>query len=200
MKGRSRMVAALLAVWAVAGCSSLDLGGRGGQPPADGVTVLARLDDWRRALTEDPDGTGIGPPVVVEVAYDDATARAAWAGNVPDGLPERSGNPEEVGVYGALEDIDFTDQVVVVYSSAQSGSCPGWLVDASFVDGRLEVAETDSIPAGSNGCNDSRVPYRLVLAVDRDKMPGEADLPIHALRIDERDTAGLVTTYPAQPD
>jgi hypothetical protein len=198
-KGRSRMAAALLAVWAVTGCSAV-LAGTHGESPAEGVTVLARIDGWREALTSDPDGTRVGHEVVVELAYDEATAREAWTGNVPDGLPARTGVPEEVGVYGNLGDVDLAQQAVVVYSSAQSGSCPGWLVDVSFVDGRLQVAETDSIPEGSNGCNDSRVPYRVVLAVDRDKLPPAEDLPIVRVRIDDRNTDGLVTGYPALPE
>jgi hypothetical protein len=196
MKGRSRVVAALLAVWAVAGCSNLDLGGRHGRPLAEGVTVLARIDGWRADLTSDPDGTRQVPSLLVEIAYDEATARAAWAANVPDGLPARSGTPQQDGSYADLDDVDFADRVVVVYSSAQSGSCPGWLVDATYAAGTLVMTETSAIPEGSNGCNDSRVPYRLVLAVDRGKLPPAEDLPVDRVQVDDRDADGLVTRYP----
>jgi hypothetical protein len=198
MKGRSQVVAALLGVWTVAGCSVPGLDGRDGRPPADGVTVLARVDGWRSELTSDPDGTRQGPLLLVEIAYDEATARDAWADTVPDGLPARSGPPEQDGTYGDLDDVDFADQVVVVYSSAQSGSCPGWLVDVSFALGMVIAAETAAIPEGSDGCNDSRVPYSLVLAVDRAKLPAAEALPIDRVQIDDRDTDGLVTGYPWQ--
>ena len=194
MAPRQVAAAAVLLV-AVSGCSLFQ---PGPAPLADGITVLARVEDWRAELTSDPDGSRVVPEVLVEVAYDEATARRAWAANVPDGLPQRSGQPGANGVHGDLADVDFAEQALVVYSSGQSGSCPAWLVDVSFADGVLGVAETHQIPAGDNGCNDSRVPYRLVLAVDRDKLPHADVLPVERVRIDERDASdALVATYPA---
>jgi hypothetical protein len=109
---------------------------------------------------------------VVEIVYDEETARAAWADNVPDGLPARSGHPVQVGIYGDLDE----------------------------VDGTLDVVETSAIPDRADGCNDSRVPYRVVLALDRDRLPEPDDLPMDEMRLDGRDlTDALVTTYPAAP-
>jgi hypothetical protein len=183
-RGRRCAAAAVLTVAAGTGC---------GGPTADGVTTLAKADGWRSALASD-EVLG-GYHALAEIAYDEATARTAWQDAVPDGAPERSGEPREPGVYGDLDDVDFAGQVVVVYSSGQSGACPGWLADISVEDGTVQLAEGRHMPG--NGCSDDYNPYRLVLAVDRDRVPAEDDLPTEDVFVDGRDLAGLITAYPA---
>lgn len=195
MEGRSRMVAALLAVWAVSACSGAFLSVHEGRPLADGVTILARIDGWRSELTSDPDGTRQVPDLLLEISYDEATARAAWADNVPGDVPAGSGDPGEFGIHADLDDVDFSQDAVVVYSAGQSGSCPAWLVDATYAAGAFDVVESDEVPEGSDGCSDVRVPYRLVLAVDRDKLPPPEDLPVDRVHVDGQDIDGLVTEY-----
>jgi hypothetical protein len=160
---------------------------------SDGVTTLAKADGWRSAIaTDEVFGRYF---VVVEIAYDEATARTAWEDAVPGDSPERSGEPREPGVYGDLDDVDFAEQVLVVYSSGQSGACPGWLADMSVQDGTVELAEDRHMPG--NACTDDYNAYRLVLSVDRDRVPAEDDLPTEQVRVDGRDIAGLVTAYAA---
>jgi hypothetical protein len=138
------------------------------EPIDEGVTPLAKADGWR------DDVPGEGGFAIVEVAYDLETAERAWAENVPDELEERDDDlPAEPGVYGDLDDVDFDSQVVVVWSSGQSGSCPGWLADIRMENGtvHLERGATDQM------CTDDFNPYRMLLAVDRDRLPAEEDLP-----------------------
>ena len=110
-------------------------------------------------------------------------------------LPERSGQPREVGRYGTLGDLTLGEQALVVYSSGQSGSCPGWVADLSHDRDVLVVRETEHV--AGDGCNDSFAPYHLVLAVDRDKLPAAGDLPLRTARNGDREHDALVTTYPA---
>ena len=183
----ARLVAVAL-VAATAGCSLVP----GAAPVADGVTVLAKADGWSPSVDDERFG---GYFAIVEVAYDRDAARAAWDAVVPAGLVERSGEPREAGRYGSLDDVDFEEQVLVVFSGGQSGGCPGWLGDVSADDGQVLLAERRHMPG--NGCTDDYNAYRLVLAVDREKLPAADRLPTEDVLVDGRDLAGLVTAYPA---
>lgn len=137
-------------------------------PPAEGVEPLAKASGWREGL---PQGD---PSALLEVAYDRETADRAWRANVPDDLDERDDDlPAEPGVYGALDEVDFDRQAVVVWSSGESGSCPGWLADLDTVDNTVHV----EVDATAQLCTDDYVPYRMVLAVDRDRLPQPDQLP-----------------------
>src|SRR5690625_239637 len=105
-----RAVLAWTAVLMLAGCS---------WPPGSSVETLAKVDGWRGGYE------AAEPFAVLELAYDDTTARTLWRENVPDGLPDRDGDPLEQGVYGDLADVDLDRQVVGLVSTGQSGSCPG---------------------------------------------------------------------------
>lgn len=136
--------------------------------PEGPVGPLAKVSGWR-----DRDLLGEAY-ALVEIADDRETAERAWEENVPAGLPEREGDPTEEGVYGSLDAVDFERQAVVVWSAGQSGSCPGWLADIEVVDGRVAVEHGT---AGAGACTADYNPYRMVLAVDRDRLPEAADLP-----------------------
>ncbi|MGY1856726.1 hypothetical protein [Modestobacter sp. SYSU DS0290] len=180
---RWRIVAALLAAPPVAACSA---------PAADGVATLVKADGWSPSLDRGDFG---GYHTVLEIAHDEATAAAAWATVVPDDLPSAGGEPREPGRYGALEDVDFAEQVLVVLSGGQSGVCPGWLGDVSVADGEVNLEERRHVPG--NGCTEEYAPYRLVLAVDRDSVPAADALPTERVLVDGRDLPALVTSYPA---
>ena len=190
MRSRAVVLAALL-VMATSACSVLGLG-TSPRPVDDGITVLAKVDGWGEALSTDE---SLGVNLVVEIAYDEDAARAAWTDSVPADLPERSGEPRESGRYGSLDDVDLAEQALVVYSSGQSGACPGWLADLSVGGDVLAVEETEYVPG--DGCTDDFDAYRLVLAVDREKLPAADRLPLRTARDGDREFDALVTTYPA---
>jgi hypothetical protein len=203
-------LAAVLVV--CAGCSAPSVSPEpdpGGQAtvspePDTGVQVLAKADEWRALL---------GFHGVVEVAYDEATAAQAWAENVPADLVRRTGDPALPGLYGDLADIDFDREALVVYSSGQSGTCPEWLTGIELTEQGTVQLTTTSTPtlfgtptlfATGRGepvgiCTADRDEYRLVLAVDRDRLPPISGLPTTRVQFDDEQPfgGGLVTTYPA---
>jgi hypothetical protein len=178
---------------------------RGGQAsvspePDPGVRVLAKADGWRVSLV---DFYG-----VVEVAYEEVAAAQAWEKNVPAHLVRRSGDPELPGLYGDLADIDFAREVLVVYSSGQSGTCPGWLTGIEVTElgtVQLTTTFTSATFATVQGqrvgdCTADYRPYRLVLSIDRDRLPPISELPTTKVLFDGEQLGGggLVTTYPAE--
>lgn len=190
-------------VWAVAvlilaGCA--EEGEPAGSPDGNrtvGVVPLAKVQGWRDAL-----GPVAAPFAVLEIAYDRETAERAWRENVPEDLAPGEGVPDEPALYGELDDVDFDRQVVLVWSSGQSGSCPGWLAGVAIGDdGTVEIRRRDTSMRADPGedrptaCTEDYNAYRMVVAVDRDRLPVEADLPSEEVRgIPD----GLVTTYPAR--
>jgi hypothetical protein len=140
----------------------------GGQAPVSpepdtGVQVLAKTGGWRVSL-----GDFFG---IVEVAYDEVAAVQAWEENVPADLVRRSGNPELPGLHGDLADIDLDREVLVVYSSGRSGTCPGWLTGIEVTGlGTVQLTATFTTPTFTTvhgkrvgDCTADYSPYRLVL-------------------------------------
>ena len=157
-------------------------------PPSEAIETLAKASGWREGLAEEH-GSAFA---VVEVAYDRDTAEAAWRDNVPADLESRDDElPAEPGVYGGLDEVDFDRQVVVVWSSGESGGCPGWLADIDSTDGTIRVHEG---AVAQMACPSDYNPYRLVLAVDRDRLPTGDELPSAQLEVVPD---GKVRTYPA---
>lgn len=155
-------------------------------PPGEGIETLAKATDWRDGLAEE-----LGQFGVFEVAYDLETAEAAWRDNVPDDLEPRDDElPADPGVYGELDEVDFDQQAVVVWSSGESGSCPEWLSDIDHADGSIVVERERS----GGMCTDDYNPYRVVLAVDRERLPSADELP--SARLDGVPD-GEVRIYPA---
>jgi hypothetical protein len=191
-----------------AGCAApsvspeLDPGGQApvSPEPDTGVQVLAKTGGWRVSLVE---FYGI-----VEVAYDEVAAVQAWEENVPADLVRRSGNPDLPGLYGDLADIDFDREVLVVYSSGQSATCPGWLTGVE-VTGLGTVQLTTTLTTAMfttvhgkrvGECTADYRPYRLVLSIDRDRLPPISELPTTRVLFngEQLGGGGLVTTYPAE--
>jgi hypothetical protein len=189
--------------------------------PDEGVRVLAKSDGWRWSLVdfhEVEDLYGVADPYgVVEVAYDEVTAAQAWAENVPADLDRHSGHPTWPGLYGDLADIDFDREALVVYSSGQFGTCPGWLTGIEVTErgrelGTVQLTTTFTSATftpfppvqGGRGrvyeCTMDYRAYRLVLAVDRDRLPPISGLPTTRVLFngEQLGGGGLVTTYPAE--
>lgn len=157
------------------------------------VEVLAKAEGWRPGL-EDAAGH---PYMLLEVAAEPDLAQQAWDDNVPDSLAEADGEPDQPGVYTHLDDVDLDEQVLVVLSSGESSTCPVWVDDITTVDDRVEVELARAADA-DQACTDDFQPYRLVLAVDRDRLDRDA-LPIE--RIDApsenlTDVQGRAVVYP----
>ncbi len=168
-----------------------DIAGDGGADRS--VEVLAKAEGWRAGLA---DAAG-QPHMLLEVAADAELAQRAWDDNVPDSLVEADGEPDQPGIYADLDDVDLDQKVVVVLSSGESSTCPVWVEDLSTVDDHLEVMLASVAPA-DQGCTDDYQPYRLVLAVDRDRLPVDA-LPIERIDVPSEnllDVQGRAVVYP----
>ncbi len=181
-----RGVVAVLAVGLLLGaCGGPGIESGGGGGGDEGLVPLAKATSWRDELQ----GT-IDAFAVIEIAYDRETAEHAWQDNVPDDLERRDDElPAEPGLYGDLDDVDFDRQAVIVWSSGESGSCPGWLADIETRDRTVHV-ERD---ATQQECTDDYNPYRMVLAVDRDRLPESSDLPHERI---EGVPDGEIRSYP----
>lgn len=157
------------------------------------VTVLARADGWRDDVQQ------IAGFMLIEIAADEDTAARAWDENVPDSLPAAEGDPVGPGVYGVLENVDFTRQALVVVSSGGSSSCPPWVRDLATFEDRVEV--TLARDDGATACTDDFHPYRLLLAVDRLRLPGPEALPVERIDVPSdhlTDVEGRVVVYPIE--
>jgi hypothetical protein len=151
------------------------------------VTPLAKAHGWREALLQ---GFADG---VVEIAYDQDVAELAWADNVPDDLEpwDLLGEP---GVYASLGDVNFEQRALVVVSLGESGSCPQWVTNISTrAEGLLEIAMVTFVE--SYFCTGDYKHYRLLLAVDRDRLPDPNALP-YELVTDHYEVP--VVAYPAE--
>lgn len=181
-----RVSGALVGVLLVAvGCSSGGAGAGG---------TLAKLDGWREG------GTPGEPYAMLELAYDEQSARAMWDENVGDDLPTRSGLPVEPGRYGDLGDVDLATQVLAVYSSGQGGGCPRWLGDVRTDDERTVAITTVTDMQGGNGCNDDYNAYRVLVAIDRNDLPPRDAIGGARLVVDGDERLGAVIgTYPVAP-
>lgn len=186
----SRLSASLRAAASVA--SVLALGGCSSGP--DDLRTLAKVDDWRQGLST-PDGVFSA----LEVAYDAETAQRLWDENVQGTLPVREGGPAETGVYGDLADVDFDDQVVALWSSGQSGSCPRWLSDVRLDEAGAVVVSEDVDTGGQQGCSDDRHVYRTVVVLDRSAVPDQRDLSAATATDDDASFPArvLLAAYPA---
>lgn len=144
------------------------------EPPkaADGVQPLAK------AAGHDVDGPVAERVDFAElaVAFDAEAGAQLWDAAVPDGLPQAEAVTEP-GRHGQLDDVDWDQQALVLWRSGESGSCPEALVDvATTDDGTVEVA-TDRDTGPGMVCQEDYNPYRMLLAIDRDRLPNADELP-----------------------
>lgn len=151
--------------------------------PDGPVRTLATVPGWRADLDAFGDGA-------LEIAYDREGAERAFAENVPDDLPRDARHVAEDGLHADLETVDWDREVLVIWSGGRSGSCPEWVEDVRLDGDRLVVAVRS---ASEGGCTADFNAYRAVLAVDRDQLPDEDDLP---LRVGDRGDVEAVA-YPA---
>lgn len=139
-------------------------------PPSDAVTTLAKLTGWDPAPPYEPRWG------LLEVAWDAETAAALWEAHVGDRPIDVADDPPATpGVYGDPDEVDLARQALAVWYGGESGSCPAYVQDVTTTDGRVEVAERG---VGAGMCTDDFNPYRVVLAVDRDRLPAPDELPI----------------------
>lgn len=190
--GAGLLVVAVVAVPLFLLSSLRDAPGDGRPPVGTGkisepVVPLAKAEGWRP--TADPPL----PFGLVEIAYEQETAERAWDENVPADLVEREGEPAEPGLYGNPDDVDFDTHALIVWSSGQSGICPGWLEDVTTSEEQIVTVRT-GVHAPGNACTDDYNPYRMVLAVSRDRLPAAEDLPAEA-DIDYG-ISGVAVAYP----
>ena len=175
----------------VAAATVLAAGGFGLSLRSDGsVTTLAKADGWRHGFQ--PSDAAFG---VLEVAYDAATAQALWDSSVTARLPTREGDPAQEGVYGDLADVDFTEEVVALWSSGESGSCPGWVSDVTTRAGGDVVVTRAEDLQGGNGCTADYNPYRTVIVIDRENLP-EASALGRGIVDGSAPLSALVVEYP----
>lgn len=133
---------------------------------------------------------------VAEIILDRDAAEAAWRELGAHTMEPRSGEPRDAGVYGALDDVDFDSHAVVVWSSGQSGSCPGWLAGIEAADDVVEIQTDEYSP--DSGCTDDYNPYAMLVAVPRSRLPEVSLLPMEAI-VDGRSHGlqSVIDMYPA---
>lgn len=140
--------------------------------PADGVRPLAKAEghDADAPLDDTIDFAELA------IAHDAEAGAQLWDAAVPDDLPAAEAWTD-VGRHGGLDDVDWETEALVLWRSGESGSCPAALVSVDVAaDGAVEVA-TDADSGPSRACTDDYNPYRMILAVDRDRLPGADALP-----------------------
>ena len=151
-----------------------------GSADTPAVPTLAKVDGWRSGFdtASIPGQAGFA---VLELAYDEAAALALWDAAVPDGLPAASGNPADAGIYGDLADVDLATHVLGLWSSGQSGSCPGWLGSVDIRDGEVAIVEVEDLQ-GADACTSDFNAYSQVVVLERDQVPPPEALPVAGRR------------------
>lgn len=182
MRAMLRAMVLMAAVGVLAGCSGAVPG------YAPDVQPLAKVDGWRFEPFHPEVPFGL-----VEVAYDRDSAEQAWRENVPEDLGEGDSAEGKPGRYGSLDDVDFSAQVLVVWHSGQSGSCPSWLAGIETDGAAVTIERGEHVP--QDGCTDDYNPYRMVVAVAADRLPEPGLLPTEDVVIDTI-TDGRVSAYP----
>lgn len=162
----------------------------------DGVSPIAKVEGWApSAMAAFGDDQ---PFAVAEIALDRGSAEKAWRETVGEDLERRIGEPREPGLYGSLDAVDFDSHAVVVWSSGESGVCPGWLADIDSEGATVHIETEEHIPG--NGCTDDYNPYAMVVAVPRDRLPDPSLLPTAEVIVDGRSHGleSVVDVYPAR--
>jgi hypothetical protein len=160
----------------------------------DSARPLVKAEGWRAHLGSPP------PFAILEIAFDREAAERAWRENTPGGLPRRSGAPAMLGLYGVLDDVDFSRQAVVVWSSGQSSTCPAWLAGVDVDHDGTVVIEIGDTAGRFGDCTADYRPYRMIVAVDQDRLPPPSRLPtvnVTGIPVGGPLGGALVSTYPA---
>jgi hypothetical protein len=182
MRTRRIVVAVVMALsLALGGCGLVEsaLGQRG---PA---TTLAKNYEMPAEVVRLAD-----QDVSLELALDQDTAALLWDEHVSDDLPRRRGEPFLEGIYGDLESVDFDSQVVALWWGGEA-TCAQAVTDVQFPESAtVELHTTEEEPA----CLDMEIPFRMVLAIDRDRVPALSELPVNLVTVTDghRRDAGKV--------
>ncbi len=140
--------------------------------PSSREEATPRRRDGRRVRADVGGGLRVN-----DRAYDEAGARAIRSAAVPDGLPTTSGAPTGFGIYGDVEDVDLADHVVGLWSSGQSGSCPGWLGSVDSNSGTVTLVQVEDLQ-GFDLCTDDYNAYSQVVVLNRGQVPPPETLPV----------------------
>lgn len=202
----------------VVGAVGLFLTGCAGPIP-ESTEDLAKTRGWRLGLEQ---AVGADVTAVVEIAYDQASARQAWEQHVHDQLPE-SRSLHDPGVRGDLDEVDFDEEALLVWSSREAITCPERLEDIDISEGvvaydlqeygqdepmsrgrqgRVEVVGATLLTQGvkvelaASPCGDRDLEYVWLGAVDRDHVPDQGELRDHDPFVVWDDVA--VGTYPIE--
>ena len=122
---------------------------------------------------------GANDDVSLELAVDRDTAALLWDEHVSDDLPRGRGQPFSEGIYGDLDSVDFDRQVVALWWGTEA-TCPQAVTDVQSPDSatvELHTTEED------HACLDIGIPFRMVLALDRDHLPDLSDLPVNLVEV-----------------
>lgn len=188
-------VGVVLAIFVVA-CGGTDSSARSTSGDSElSVVPLAKAEGHRDGV----DLLALSPPLhgVLEIAFDPESARQAWDDNTSADLADQEGLPEEPGVYGDLGDVDFETHVVAVWSSGDSSTCPGYVSGIEVDDeGSVDIALEDAGDS-SQPCTADYNPYRMVFALERERVPSADGLPTHdVIGREHLETDVLVAEYP----
>ena len=131
--------------------------------------------------------------VNLELAFDRDTAALLWDEHVSDDLPRRRGEPFREGIYSDLDGVDFDSHVVALWWGGEA-TCAQAVTDVQFPENdTVELHTTEEEP----DCLDMEIPFRTVLAIDRDRLPALSELPVNLVKVTDghRRDAGKVDLW-----
>lgn len=113
-------------------------------------------------------------------------AGCAGAGRGDTHLLQHLERPEQ-------READLAGHVVGLWSSGQSGSCPGWLGSVEVDEETVKLVDVADLQGGG-GCTDDFNPYSQVVVLDRAPVP-----PREALPVEGQLTSAIVTAHGTPP-
>ena len=129
----------------------------------------------------------------LEFAVDPETAVALWDEHVSDELPRGRGKPFGEGIYDDLDSVDFDRQVVALWWGTEA-TCPQAVTDVRSPDrATVELHTTEE----GHACLDMATSFRMLLAIDRDRLPEVSELPVNLVEVTDghRRDAGKVDLW-----
>lgn len=160
MSGRTASARGLARALGAAGALTAALLARCGAMGDDTVAVLADVEGWDPGLEELLADEVWPENAVLEIAYDEAAVEQLLDLAVPVG--------EDAG-RGDGEVVDLDREVLALWSSGQSGTCPE-TVRSVRRSGDLVVLTVD-LDGRKSDCQDDWHPYREIMVLDRAQVP-----------------------------
>ena len=136
---------------------------------------------------------GANDDATLEFAVDPETAVALWDEHVSDELPRGRGKPFGEGIYDDLDSVDFDRQVVALWWGTEA-TCPQAVTDVRSPDrATVELHTTEE----GHACLDMATSFRMLLAIDRDRLPEVSELPVNLVEVTDghRRDAGKVDLW-----